>query len=376
MHSWVEINKSNLLDNLKAFESLAGSSKVMPVIKSNAYGHGLSEVAELLKPSLKKDSWVGVNSLFEAKTLRSLGIDCEILVLGPTFKEDLVQHENLNVKFVLGHHDLLDAWLKMDSPPVCHLKIDTGMSRQGFNLEELELAGKKIKDSAHGFSKVEALATHFSNVEDVLEHDYANSQLEEFKKGHEILKSFGFSGFTHAASSASTLLLPESRFDAVRVGISLYGFWPSKATRLSYLKGHEKLCSLKRVLSWKTKIAQVKNVKKGRFIGYGCTYRAPSDIVIAVIPVGYYEGYPRLASDRQSYVLIDGNRCNVVGRICMNMMMIDVSHLSAPKAGMEVTLIGKDGTEELDAETVGEWADTIHYELVTRINSELERRVV
>jgi alanine racemase len=128
------------------------------------------------------------------------------------------------------------------------------------------------------------------------------------------------------------------------------------------------------VLSWKTEVAIVKSVHAGQFIGYGCTYKALRDMTIAVLPVGYYEGYPRLASNR-GHVLIRGQRCPIVGRICMNMMMVDISHIPAVTSGELVTLIGHDGAEHLDAAQIGEWADTIHYEIVTQLNPAIPRRV-
>jgi alanine racemase len=377
MNTWVEISQSKLRKNYQTFAKMAGHAALMPVIKSNAYGHGLLEVSEAL--AFFEPEWIGVNSLREAQRLTREGVSSKILVVGPTFKQDLPFFKDCGARFVLGHMDLLDAWLAMETPPHCHLKIDTGMSRQGFLLGELAGVIQKIKNSGKGFSLIEGVLTHFANVEDVFEHDYADLQLSEFNTAVSELKAAGFEGAVHAASSASSLLLPSSRFDIIRVGISLYGFWPSKATRLSFAQGVSKQEPeelLEEVLTWKTRVAQIKAVKKGRFVGYGCTYRAARDMKVAVLPVGYYEGYPRLASSKQSYVLVDGHRCLVVGRICMNMMMVDVSDVPGVTVGIEAVLIGSSGEEKLSAAKVAEWADTIHYELLTRINSELQRVVV
>ena len=374
MNTWIEMSQSRLRTNYEIFAKMAGSALLMPVIKSNAYGHGLKQVWSVL--SSFSPEWVGVNSIEEAEALALLGAKSKILVVGPTFKEDLPRYKKCGARFVLGHLDLLDAWLEMDEPPYCHIKIDTGMSRQGFLLSELDEAVSRLKAGRHGFSLVEGVSTHFANVEDVFEHDYADLQLSEFNQALDVLKKAGFSGSVHAASSASSLLLPESRYDIIRVGISLYGFWPSKATRLSFAQSGQPESLLSEVLSWKTKVAQLKRVKKGRFVGYGCTYKAQSDMTVAVLPVGYYEGYPRLASSKQSYVLIEGSRCPIVGRICMNMMMVDVSHVEGVDVGSEVVLIGASGDEVLGAAKVAEWADTIHYELVTRINPDIERVLI
>ena len=375
MHTWIEISKSALINNLAVFRQEASPANVMPVIKSNAYGHGLKEVAEILNAD-QNIEWIGVNSLVEAEDLRGFGYNRKILIVGPTFESDFDKILELDVRFVLGHFHLLEAWLKLENPPVCHIKIDTGMSRQGFTLRESPAAASLIKSSKHGFDKVEAMSTHFANVEDVLEHDYANLQLAEFEEAVKVFKNNGFDGFTHAASSASTLLLPTSRFDLVRVGISLYGLWPSKATRLSYKGSHSSMANLKPVLCWKTKIAQIKDVEAGKYVGYGCSFRAQKDMKLAVLPVGYFEGLPRLASMKQSYVLVSGQRCSVVGRICMNMMMVDVTHIDNVKVEDTVVLLGRSKDETLSASDVAEWAETIHYELVTGINQSLERLIV
>ena len=237
MQTWLEISKTNLLNNYDELAKHAGNSTLMPVIKSNAYGHGLKEVAELLKH--RCPSWVGVNSLSEALVLKEVGLRSEILVLGPVFESELAIFRDLDIKFMLGHMDLLRFWMDMQNPPVCHIKVDTGMNRQGFSTADLEKVVVKIANSKPGFSRVQALATHFANVEDVTDHQYAELQLKRFNSALALFRKNGFVGMSHAASSASTLILSESRFDMVRTGISLYGLWPSKA------KASYHICRLK-----------------------------------------------------------------------------------------------------------------------------------
>ena len=171
----------------------------------------------------------------------------------------------------------------------------------------------------------------------------------------------------------------ETHFEMVRLGVSQYGLWSSKETLLSFMMQHrgEVDVDLEPVLTWKSRISQVKDVPGNAYIGYGCTYRTVHDTLVAVLPVGYAEGYPRAAGEQNSYVLISGGRCPVLGRICMNMMMVDVSHLPVPpKPGDTATLIGRDGEEVLDAMTLAGWAGTIHYELVTCLNPAIPRRVL
>jgi alanine racemase len=368
---WIELNAAALKHNVEVFRKLAGTAIMVPVIKSNAYGHGLKEIYEILTSA--QPEWLGVNYLSEAATLRQLGFQNRILVVGPIDPKTCREAFELNADIFLGEETTLQTWIATpdEQKPRGHLKIDTGMSRQGFLPEQAEALISRLAPHKH---KLVGICSHFSNVEDVLEQTYANQQIDAFTSVAHQFHSAGFQLLSHIAASSSALIMQSSRFDLVRVGISIYGLWPSRATQLSFLQSFGKLVTLEPVLSWKTEVAIVKSVHAGQFIGYGCTYKALRDMTIAVLPVGYYEGYPRLASNR-GHVLIRGQRCPIVGRICMNMMMVDISHLSLVKTGEPVTLIGNDGAEHIEAAQIGEWADTIHYEIVTQLNPAIPRRV-
>ncbi len=344
---------------------------MIPVVKSNAYGHGLKEIYQGL--AALQPEWLAVNYLAEAETLRQLGHSGRIMVVGPVSPNDCDVAFTLEADIFLTEEHLLQNWLKTpdNRRPRAHLKIDTGMSRQGFSPEQTPVLIERLKDHKE---HLVGLCSHFSNVEDVLEQTYANYQLDTFTK---VLQSFTKAGFTlisHMAASSSALLMQSSLFDLIRIGISIYGLWPSRATQLSFLQSFGQLVELQPVLRWKTEVAIVKTVHAGQFIGYGCTYKALRDMTIAVLPVGYFEGYPRLCSNR-AHVLIQGQRCPIVGRICMNMMMVDISHVVKVQTGDMVTLIGSDGDEHLDASQIGEWANTIHYEILTQLNPSIPRRV-
>lgn len=374
MRTWIEIDEQALLHNYKMFSALAGSAAaVMPVLKSNAYGHGLKEIFSALQKAPTAPSWLGVNYLEEANTIRQAGFAGRILVVGPTAPQAMTTALASNAEVFLSSSEQLQAWLSLAKKPLVHLKIDTGMSRQGFYLEDLGTILpllKKHKDLVVG------LCSHFANVEDVLSQDYANLQLQRFQQASAHMQAAGFTALRHMASSSSALILPESRMNLIRIGISLYGLWPSKATRISYLQLHPQGPELRPVLSWRTEIAQLKTVKAGTFVGYGCTYRATHDLRLAVLPVGYFEGYPRLAGSANAYVLIKGQRCPILGRVCMNMLMVEVTHVPNISSADIATLIGQDGPERIDASLLGDWAQTIHYEIVTQINSALLRRVI
>ncbi len=372
MHSWIELSRSALLGNYRGFCQVMGKERVAPVLKSNAYGHGMPEVFGILRD--ENPEWLCVNYLFEAKELRELGFAKRILVVGPLLAEELVDAFNLEADILLPSTFLLEHWLGLANKPRAHIKIDTGMSRQGFLIEDMDRIVAMLQPAC---DRVVGVCTHFANVEDVLEHGYADLQMDRFQKARDKLAAGGMDRLiTHAASSASSLILADSRFDLCRIGISLYGVWPSQTTRLSYSREFGEVIGLKPVLAWKTRVALAKPVEQGSFIGYGCTYRAPYRMIVAVLPVGYYEGYPRLAGNDQSYVLIRGSRCRIVGRICMNMLMVDVTHVKGVEAQDEVALIGVDGDDSVSASDMAHWSQTIHYELLTRLNPLIPRRVV
>jgi alanine racemase len=368
MLSWIEIDAEALRSNYRTFEKLLGFSGLpAPVLKSNAYGHGLEQVYRALAPV--NPSWICTNYIFEAQRLRDLGFQGRILICGPVTADQLDAAEKACCDIFIGHHEV--ALAARARSLQLHIEFDTGMSRQGFLPEAADSVAALFKGYEQ---KVAGLCMHFANVEDVYNHDYAHAQMQRFQTAVNAFKGKGFKPMLHSASSASTLILPQSRMDLQRIGISLYGFWPSQATRLSF--GQGAVPDLKPALTWKTRVTSVIPVKSGQFIGYGCTWRANHDMSVAVLPVGYFEGYPRSASGSSSHVLLRGTRCQIVGRICMNMLMIDVTHLKDVAVGETATLIGTDGGETVTAGDVAGWCQTIHYEIVTRLHPEIPRRLV
>ena len=371
MRSWIELDATRLKQNYRILSEASQPALSIPVIKSNAYGHGFREIYSILQS--ERPSWLAVNYIEEGLQLRSLGYQGHVLVVGPPAPGLMSDAGQAKLDIIIGDFPSFQYWLESHPRPRVHVKIDSGMSRQGFVAEEWQAAAEAFYPER---SQVFGILSHFANVEDVLQHEYARQQVAAFKEARSIFKNKGFDLAAHIASSASTLLLDDSHYNFTRNGISLYGFWPSGKTKLSYNTNHSELAKLLPVLSWYTEVALCKTIKEGQFVGYGCTYRALKDTRIAVLPVGYYEGYPRLASGRGSYVLIRGKRCPIIGRVCMNMMMVDISHLKQVEAGDRVTLIGTDGEEHISAEDLAGWSETIHYELVTRINPAIPRQVI
>ena len=371
MLSRIELDGAALRQNFRQFAGLVGHQRLAPVLKSNAYGHGLREAYQALAP--EAPAWLTVNYVSEARLLRELRYAGRILVVGPAVSRELAEAATLDLDLVIGCAEVLAAWRLLAVRPRLHIKVDTGMGRQGFMPADLPALAATLQPFG---AEVVGVCTHFANVEDVTDQGYAKLQLERFAEARAALVQAGLRPMAHAASSASTLILDASRFDLARVGVSLYGVWPSPVTRVSFLQLHQSVLDLQPALAWRTEVTTVKRVAAGEFIGYGCSYRANHPLRVGVLPVGYFEGYPRLAGEAAAFVLVDGQRCPVVGRICMNMMMVDLTHLPGGQVGSVATLIGSDGLDMVSAQDVATWARTIHYELLSRLHPEIPRVLI
>ncbi|MCK4585428.1 alanine racemase, partial [candidate division WOR-3 bacterium] len=338
--NWVEISEKNLLHNISVIRNLIGREiKLMVVVKSNAYGHGMIEVATIaLKGSV---DWLGVNSIEEGIALRDNNIDAPTLILGYVPLTDLEDAVHQDLRFTVYNMETVRALdaignrVKKNIP--IHVKIETGTNRQGIQGKKLSNLLDFINDSLS--LKLEGISTHFANIEDTTDHSFAQFQLNEFKRIEGEYFKNETNLLRHTACTAAVLLFPETYFEMVRAGIGIYGLWPSKQTKVSCSMEGKKIPELKPVLTWKTKIAQLKDVPDDSYISYGCTYRTTRDSKIAVLPVGYYDGYPRAFSN-VSYVLVKGRRAPVRGRVCMNIILADVTDIQDVKLEDEVVLLG------------------------------------
>jgi alanine racemase len=373
----IELSRSNLTHNVQTFRGLLNqtnpNTKFCAVVKSNAYGHGIQEITKLCLES--GVDVIGVNSLEEAWIVRGQSSSIPILIMGDI--PNIFQRENEvsdpNFWILVSR---LKEWTflsSLEKRPNIHLKVDTGMGRLGYSFDDLT----KIFSQAKELSlPLEGIATHFASTEDFTEHSYSKMQLEEYGKIIHLAEEYGFKNtMHHSAASASALLFDEARMDMVRVGISLYGLWPSIETKLSMnLLGRPKAI-LKPVLSWKSTIQHIKEVPVGSFIGYGSTYKTTYPTKVGVVPVGYYEGLDRKISNI-GYMLVNGDRAKILGRICMNMAMIDLTHINDVELGNEVVIIGRSGRESITADDLSSWSQTINYEVVTRISPNLTRTII
>ena len=377
MLNWVETDGGAIRSNLEAFRRRLGPSVSLgAVVKSNAYGHGMLPVAELARAA--GADWLCVNNADEGVELRAAGLDLPILVMGyvpAEWLEQVVEHELQPVIYRDSTVEALEqiAAARGRTVPV-HLKIETGTQRQGIPADRVPGFAARVRQSKS--LQLAGLCTHFANIEDTTDHGYAESQIACFSRVYDGLAAEGQpSPMRHAACSAAALLFTRTHLDMARIGISLYGLWPSRETYVSCKDRGKPTLDLHPAMTWKTRIAQVKEVKEGSFVGYGCTFRTTRPSRIAVLPVGYYEGYDRGLSG-VAHVLVRGKRAPVRGRVCMNMCMVDVTDVPGVQPDDEVVLLGSQGDERVSAEQLAAWCGTISYEIVSRVHPALPRVVV
>ncbi len=370
--SYIEISKANLLHNIKMFRSLLGKHvQLAAVVKGNAYGHGQNEVIKVLEKTV---DYFQVDDLQELELLRKV-TQKPALVLGYVAQEELDRAVSLKATlgvYTIGQLGGIEKIGKLRERKVpVHVKIDALLGRQGVPLHDLNSFLLYLSKLKH--VQVQALYTHFSNIEDTSSFAHAQKQINAFAKAGEMVRAYGFKNIKYHLSATSGVLAyePKGTSDLVRIGIGLYGMWPSKNLQRKYEK---KGFYLKPVLRWVTHIAQVKLLPPNYPIGYGLTHVTKKKTKVAVIPQGYSDGYDRGLSNIGE-VLIDGKRCKVLGRVAMNMFVVDVTHIRNAQQEGEVVLLGPQGKDDVTAEEIAAKIDTINYEVTTRITPLLPRIV-
>ncbi len=365
----VDVDLDAIRRNVARLSELARPARFMADNKANAYGHGLTRVAHALAD--RADA-LGVYRADEALAVREAGVTLPLLVLGPVEAADLDALHAADVAIPLWdvrgfRSDVARVARAHGRPFAVHVKLDTGVARLGLPHAHAAGAIAEILDDAA--LRLDGVFTHLAAVEE-LESAFTLTQLERFDTAigpvAAALRARGT--LLHAAASAAIMLFPRARLDLVRAGIATYGLWPSAATQTALAQP----LTLEPALGWRTALVVVRDVPAGTPVGYGCTYETARPSRIGVLPIGYAEGIPRAASNRGA-VLVGGRRAPIVGRVCMNMTMIDVTDVPTAHPGQTVTLIGRDGEERLVAEDWADWTDTIAYEIVARLPAEIPR---
>jgi alanine racemase len=365
--TWLEVDLEAVAHNVQQIKRLVGPAvEILAVLKADAYGHGAAKVA---RTALNNGASVcGVASVNEAIELRDMGIDAPILVLGYTpawlAKEALLKDITLTLYDAEVARLYSQAAEELRRAARVHVKVDTGMGRLGLLPDQVIPFAEEVRHLP--CLELEGLFTHFS-VADEGSLDYTQWQLDRF---HDVMARLEQIGITfpkvHCANSSAALRLPQSHFNMVRIGLAMYGLQPSPHVSLPQ--------GSRPALTWKTSVAQVKTLPPGSYVSYGNTYETTEEETIAVIPVGYADGFRR-APTRWQAVLVRGQRAPIVGRVCMDQTMIKVDHIPDVRVGDEVVLIGRQGTDEIAAEQVADWLGTINYEVVSEILARVPRLV-
>jgi alanine racemase len=372
-NTWVEIDRAALLANVHACRQLIGPRcRLLALVKGNAYGHGLLAAAGIFCEA--GVDGLGVEAVGEAVALRSAGIAAPILLVGPIAAADVPLLAAYRLTPMLTSLEQVQAVGEFAHSQASaldvHLKFDTGMHRQGLMPQELP----RLRDVLAKYPelRVVGVATHLARADEVDHPEWSRRQLDCFRAIVAALAAAGVRApLRHVANSAAALLWPEARLDMVRLGIVLYGFWPGPAVQ----RACAVRLSLRPAMTWKTRVAAVKAVPAGCPVGYGGTYTTTRASRLAVLPVGYYDGYSRGLSNR-GHVLIRGQPAPICGRVSMNLTTVDATDIPAVQPGDEVVLLGRQGQAAVTAEELAAWLGTIHYEVTARINPLIPRCVV
>ena len=361
--TYLEVYLQQLKTNLENIRAHVAPAKVMPIVKANAYGHGLAEVAKYLEPYA---DCVGVAVLEEGILLREIGISAPILILGGIWGDQIpkyIEHDlMLTASSVERLEQIAQAAESLKKVARVHLKIDTGMERIGVHYYNAHI----LQEAALKYSRyvtVEGIYSHFANA-DAADLTHARLQIERF---NEVLHYYEKHSLPipirHMANSCAILQLPEAFWDMVRPGILLYGVYPSAEVAHTV--------QVKPALSWKSRVVYFKVTKPGHPVSYGSTWESDHQVRIVTIPVGYGDGYFRSMSNK-AQVVINGKKYPQVGRVCMDQIMVNIENDSAYN-GDNVILIGGEGKEYVTVEDLAKWAGTIPYEILTSINTRVPR---
>ena len=366
LRTWIELDRKALVHNYRAFRKITGpKAGLFEVVKSNAYGQGLFDIAKLLDQA-GVDGFC-VDSITEGMALRKEGIRRPILVLGATLPEMLGEASRRDISVTISNFENLRALSKMKRPPEFHLKFDTGMHRQGFYPEEAGEVMRSLNSTRTG-RKLSGIYTHFACAT-----RKGSSETErQYQKFLGVKRSFESAGFKdlkfHCSATGGTLMDKRYHLDMLRVGKGMYGFFPTQ-----HLERGSKV-KLRPVLAWRALVTEVKYVPAGGRVGYDLTEQVQRRTKLAILPVGYWHGFPRSLSGIGE-VLIRGKKAKVLGRVSMDILAVDATGIPV-QIGDEATLLGRAGKRELRAPEVAERSGTIAYEFLTRLNPLIQKKVI
>lgn len=361
--TWLEISKSALLNNVAEIKkNLTPKTKYIAVVKSNAYGHGLWQVVSHIKKNV--DAFA-VYDFADALFLREKKITKPILMLGRVFPTQIAAAIKNDIEISVSDFEILSLAKKAK----IHLCIDTGLGRDGFVAADMKKVLSNVKQNN---LNLVALYTHFAAPDNSAFNAYTKKQVAELLGWKNALEKIAVRPLIHVSSTAGIFISEfDCTFDAARIGGGTYGLWPSREVATL----HKNQTKLIPALSWKSLVVEVKSLPKGSHISYGCTFTLARDSKIAILPVGYFDGIPRISSGK-GRVIINGVKLTQLGRVTMNMIIVDVTDVKKIKVGDAATIIGYDKNEVVSAEDWGDWSGSFNYEITTRINPLIARKLV
>ncbi|MEZ7515884.1 alanine racemase [Flavobacterium frigidarium] len=379
-NSSIELNQTAYQNNIDFLRKTFGKKvQFSSVVKGNAYGHGIKEFV-----TMAYDCGVSHFSVFdveEAKLIKeALADKATIMVMGLVQEIDMEWIIANNVEFFVFDkirlNQAIKAAKKLKIVAKIHIEAETGMNRTGFEKRELSAVITTFKkEKEHLYLK--GLCTHYAGAESIANYYRVEKQIKKFEEIYQYLCDNDLRPeIKHSACSAASIMFPKTRMDLVRIGIMQYGLWSSPEVFVNYLSTKKnKTDPLKRVITWKSNVMSLKKVSIGDFIGYGTSFLAERNMKIAVIPIGYSHGYSRSLSN-QGRVLINGQRCIVVGSVNMNMMTVDVTDVAAVKKDDEVVLIGSQEELTVSVASFSDFSNQLNYELLTRIAKTIPRKII
>lgn len=378
--SLIEIKTDALCNNIKFIKSLIDPKVILcAVVKGNAYGHGIHIVLPVLEN-------LGINhfsvySSPEAKTaFYSKNKQSTIIIMGYINQHDYKWVVKNDIEFYISDVEELQKAIEtakeLNKKAIIHIDIETGMNRTGLTIANLNKAIPIILKNLEVL-EIKGFTTHLAGAESIANYTRIRKQLSVFKKRVKLLHSKNiFAQLQHVASSAATISYPDTRMDMVRVGVLLYGYWPTRETFIQYIhRKKDKTNPITRAIRWSSEIITIKKVPEGEFVGYGMSFQAQHPTTVAIIPVGYCNGYSRSLSNN-SHILINSQKANVIGSVNMNMILCDITHIPNVKIGDKVILIGQQGENEITFTSFADMNNSMNYEILARLPENIKRKLV
>lgn len=377
--SVIIINKDAVSKNIKFLQKKMGKNvRISSVVKANAYGHGITTLVPLIEAEgINHFSVFDYNEALQVE--KCTDSNTTIMIMGWITKKDLKTAIIKGFEFFIFSIRRLKTALEyakeLNIPAKIHIEVETGMNRSGLNLNKLKEAFAIIYENKKHF-EIQGFCTHLAGAESISNHVRIQKQLKRYHAMEKLLSIFDIEPvYRHVANSAASFVYPKTRMNLVRIGIMQYGYWSSPETFIHYTRNKkDKKDPLDRILCWKSEIMSIKDIEEGEFIGYGISYLAQSEMKTALIPVGYSMGYNRALSNK-GRVLINGQRCGIIGVVNMNMIIADITIVPDAKIGDEVIIIGKQGDLEIKVSAFCNISNELNYEVLAHLPENIKRIV-